>query len=60
MVISNITNEKGAVKMSIKKNKYSVCKVMKGDKIVGYLSSKDEENGLDIQLDMQGFTIIAL
>lgn len=47
--------------MSIRKNRYSVAKVVNSKgKVVGYLSSKDEENGLDIQLDMQGYTIIAL
>jgi len=51
--------------MSDKKNKYSTCKVVKTTKkgnkiIVGYLSKRDEENGLDIRLDMQGYEIIAL
>ena len=47
--------------MSIKKSKYSVAKVLnqKGT-IVGYLSTRDEENGLDIRLDMNGYTIVAL
>ena len=47
--------------MANKKNKYSVAKVLnqKGT-IVGYLSTRDEENGLDISLDSQGYTIIAL
>ena len=47
--------------MSIKKNKFSVAKVLnqKGT-IVGYLSTRDEENGLDIRLDTQGYTIVAL
>lgn len=47
--------------MSIKKNKYSVSKVLnqKGT-IVGYLSSRDEENGVDIRLDSQGYKIVAL
>ena len=47
--------------MSIKKSKYSVAKVLnqKGN-IIGYLSTRDEENGLDISLDSQGYTIIAL
>ena len=47
--------------MSIRKNKYSVSKVLnqKGT-IVGYLSTRDEENGLDIRLDTQGYTIVAL
>ena len=47
--------------MSIKKNKYSTCKVInKKGNIIGYLSTRDEENGLDIRLDSQGYTIIAL
>ena len=51
--------------MSTKKTKYSTCKVIKTTKkgremVVGYLSQRDEDNGLDIRLDMQGYTIIAL
>ena len=47
--------------MSIKKSKYSVAKVLnKKGRIIGYLSTRDEENGLDISLDSQGYTIIAL
>ena len=47
--------------MSIKKSKYSVAKVLsKKGTIVGYLSTRDEENGLDIRLDMNGYTIVAL
>ena len=47
--------------MSNKKNKYSVSKVInKKGTIVGYLSTLDEENGLDIRLDTQGYTIVAL
>ena len=47
--------------MSIKKNKFSTCKVLnKKGQIIGYLSNRDEENGLDISLDSQGYTIIAL
>ena len=47
--------------MSIKKSKYSTCKVLnKKGTIVGYLSTRDEENGLDARLDMQGYTIVAL
>lgn len=47
--------------MAIKKNKYSVSKVLnqKGN-VIGYLSSRDEENGVDIRLDSQGYTIVAL
>ena len=47
--------------MSIKKSKFSTCKVLnKKGTIVGYLSTRDEENGLDARLDMQGYTIVAL
>ena len=47
--------------MSNKKNKYSEAKVInKKGTIVGYLSTRDEENGLDIRLDMNGYTIVAL
>ena len=47
--------------MANKKNKYSVAAVInqKGN-IVGYLSTRDEENGLDIELDLKGYTILAL
>ena len=36
--------------------------VVKNDKgvIVGYLTAKDEEQGKDIKLDMQGYTIEAI
>lgn len=46
--------------MSTRKNKYSTCVVKKGEKIIGYLCTRDEENGLDIELDMQGYTVEAL
>ena len=47
--------------MSIKKSKYSVAAVLnKKGNIVGYLSTSDEENGLDIELDLKGYTILAL
>ena len=47
--------------MSIKKSKFSTCKVLnKKGNIVGYLSTRDEENGLDARLDMNGYTIVAL
>ena len=47
--------------MSIRKNKYSVCKVLnKNGNIVGYLSTRDEENGLDSMLDLKGYKIVAL
>lgn len=47
--------------MAITKNKHSVA-VVKNSKghIVGYLSRRDEENGLDIQLDLQGYTVEAI
>lgn len=47
--------------MAIKKNKHSVAVVLdeKG-KVVGYLSARDESLGLDVQLNMQGYTIVAL
>ena len=47
--------------MANKKNKYSVAKVLnqKGT-IVGYLSTRDEENGLDIAYDLKGYKIVAL
>ncbi len=47
--------------MSIKKNKFSTCKVLnKKGQIIGYLSNRDEENGLDIELDLKGYTIMPL
>lgn len=47
--------------MSIKKSKFSVAKVLsKKGNVVGYLSTRDEENGLDMRLDMKGYTIVAL
>ena len=47
--------------MANKKNKYSVSKVLnqKGN-VIGYLSARDEENGLDIELDLKGYTIMPL
>lgn len=47
--------------MSIKKSKFSVAKVLnKKGNIVGYLSTRDEENGLDIAYDLKCYTIVAL
>ena len=47
--------------MAIKKNKHSVAVVLnKKGNVVGYLSTRDEQQGLDIQLNMQGYKIIAL
>lgn len=47
--------------MSTKQTKYSTCKVLdsKGH-IHCFLSAKDEEQGVDIQLDIQGYKVIAL
>ena len=60
-IIIKAEKEKGYFKMAIKKNKHSVAVVLneKGN-VVGYLSARDESQGLDIQLNMQGYTIIAL
>lgn len=41
------------------KNAVAVVKNKKG-KVVGYLTEKHEEKGLDIQLNMQGYTVEAL
>lgn len=46
--------------MSERKNKFSVLTVFKNGVIVGYLSARDEENGLDIELDLKGYTIMPL
>ena len=47
--------------MSIKKNKYSVAKVInKNGNIIGYLSSRDEERGFDVYYDLRGYTVEAL
>ena len=47
--------------MANKKSKYSVSKVLsKKGNVIGYLSTRDEENGLDARLDLQGYTIVAL
>ena len=45
--------------MTKNKNRSSVSKAVKGNEII-YLSSRDEEKGLDIMLDMQGYTIEAI
>jgi len=63
--MKNTIKHRKEKKMSKQKNKYSTCKVVKVNKkgievIYGYLSLKDEENGLDSRLDMLGYTIIAL
>lgn len=41
------------------KNTTAVVKNKKG-RIVGYLTERHEEKGIDVQLDMQGFTIEAI
>ena len=47
--------------MSERKNKSSVSTIVfKNGIIVGYLSTRDEENGRDIELDLKGYTILAL
>lgn len=43
--------------MSIRKNKYSIAIVLHNNKIIGYLSNRDIELGLDIELDLLGYTI---
>ena len=45
--------------MTTKKNSSSVVKATKGG-VTFYLSTRDENNGLDIKLDMQDYTIEAL
>lgn len=45
--------------MAKKQNKHSVSKAVKGNKVI-YLTAKDEEKGLDIILDLQGYKITAL
>lgn len=52
--------------MSKTKNKHSVSAVYKQNKktgkwwLVGYLSSRDEERGLDMRYDMAGYKVVAL
>lgn len=45
--------------MSKKPNKYTTCVAIKG-KVKKYLSNKDIEKGLDIQLDMLGYEIVSI
>ena len=45
--------------MTYTKNTSSVSKATKGSEVI-YLSSRDEEHGTDIQLDLQGYTVEAL
>lgn len=47
--------------MNTKKTENTVAVVKdKEGNIVGYLTEKHEEQGLDIKLDMQGYTIEAI
>ena len=52
--------------MSKTKNKNSTCAVYKQYKtsgkwyIIGYLSARDEEKGLDIYYDTKGYKVVAL
>ncbi|MFT0131767.1 hypothetical protein ACMHYK_10310 [Candidatus Enterenecus avicola] len=46
--------------MHKKRRKDSTCVIKKNGKIVGYITRKDEEKGLDIKLNTQGYEIIAL
>ena len=46
--------------MSIRKNRYSVAIVLDNNKIIGYLSNRDIELGLDIEFDLLGCTIEAI
>lgn len=47
--------------MSKTKNNSSVAVVKTPEgEVVGYLSARDEEKGLDIDLDMQGYVIESL
>lgn len=45
--------------MTNTKNTSSTLKAVKGSEVI-YLSQRDENNGVDIQLDLQGYTITAL
>lgn len=45
--------------MTIKRNSSSTVKATKGNNVL-YLSQRDESNGVDIELDMKGYTIVAL
>jgi hypothetical protein len=53
--------------MTIKQNKHSTVKATKQVTVNGkvktltrYLSQRDEEKGLDISMDLQGWSIVAL
>ena len=58
--MDQIIKKKEVIKMAKTKNKYSVAKVTKNSKLVGYLSNRDVEHGKDITLDMLGYTIESL
>lgn len=45
--------------MTYTKNASSTLKAVKGNEVV-YLSQRDETAGRDIELDMKGYTIVAL
>ena len=45
--------------VAINKNKYSVAVATKGNNVL-YLSQRDEEQGIDIQLDAQGWDIVSI
>lgn len=47
--------------MNVYKTKNAVAVVKNAEgKVVGYLTEKHEEQGLDIQLDMQGYKVESL
>ena len=47
--------------MQKEQTKESTLKVLDQDgKIIGYLTAEDEEQGKDIQLDLEGYTIVAI
>lgn len=46
--------------MQAKRNRWSTVKVLKNGRVVGYLTHKGEENGLDIYYNNLGYEIVAL
>ena len=46
--------------MSKKKTRQSTCAVVKNEKIVGYITLRDEMKGLDMALNQMGYEITAL
>ena len=47
--------------MQKEQTKESTLKVLDQDgKIIGYLTAEDEEQGKDIQLHLEGYTIVAI